>query len=68
MSAAMRRQHHQAGTAEMDRELQCLRAAEKAAHARYLRLSRRGGVPALDEATIIAEDLWRDAAEAVRNY
>jgi hypothetical protein len=52
----------------MDPELQRLRAAEKAAHARYLRLSRRGGVPALDEAIKIAEDLWKDAAEAVRSY
>jgi hypothetical protein len=68
MSAAMRQQHHQAGTVDMDPELQRLRATEKAAHARYLRLNRRGGVPALDEAIIIAKDLWRDAAEAVRNY
>jgi hypothetical protein len=52
----------------MDPELECLRAAEKAAHARYLRLSRDGGVPALAEAIIIAEGLWKDAAEALRNY
>jgi len=60
--------HHQDGTADMGPELQCLRARENAAHARYLRLSRRGGTPALDEALRIAEDLWKDAAEAVRNY
>jgi hypothetical protein len=52
----------------MDPELQRLRARENAAHARYLRLSRRGGAPALDEALRIAEDRWEDAAEAVRNY
>jgi hypothetical protein len=68
MSAAMRRQHHQTGTVDMAPELLCLRAAEKAAHARYLRLSRLGAVAVLDEAIIIAEHLWRDAAEAIRNY
>jgi hypothetical protein len=49
-------------------ELLCLKATEKAAHARYLRLSRLGSVPALDEAIVIAEDRWRDAAEAIRCY
>jgi hypothetical protein len=52
----------------MDPELECLRAAERAAYARYLRLSRRGGVPPLDEVIKNAEDLWKDAAEAVRSY
>ena len=56
------------GRADIDLELARLRAAENAAHARYLRLSRRGGTPALDEARRIAEDLWKDAAEAVHNY
>jgi hypothetical protein len=68
MSLAMREQQHQAGRMDMDPELQRLGAIEKAAHARYLRLSRRGGGPALDEVIKIAEDLWKDAAEAVRNY
>jgi hypothetical protein len=53
---------------DMDPELECLRAAEKAAHARYLRLSRRGGAPQLDEVVKNAEVLWKDAAEAVRSY
>jgi hypothetical protein len=59
MSAATCQHHHQDGTADMGPELQRLRAREKAAHARYLRLSRRGGAPALDEAFRIAEDLGR---------
>jgi hypothetical protein len=52
----------------VDPELQRLKEAEEAAHARYLRLSRPGGVPALAEVIKIAEDLWKEAAEAVRRY
>jgi hypothetical protein len=52
----------------MDPELECLRAAERAAYARYLRLSRRGNAAPLDEVIKNAEDLWKEAAEAVRSY